>query len=59
MCELKYDKKFDPKAADFKKMRVKVRRHRPPAPLRLFHPPGFPSVGPCGLDYSGLGTLER
>jgi len=26
MCELKYDKKFDPKAADFKKMRVKELR---------------------------------
>jgi len=26
MCELKYEKKFDPKAADFKKMRVKELR---------------------------------
>ena len=26
MCELKYDKKFDPKAADFGKMRVKELR---------------------------------
>jgi hypothetical protein len=26
MCELKYDKKFDPKAADFKKLRVKELR---------------------------------
>ena len=26
MCELKYDKKFDPKAADWKKLRVKELR---------------------------------
>merc|ERR1711924_254656 len=26
MCELKYDKKFDPKTADFKKIRVKELR---------------------------------
>merc|ERR1712070_912331 len=26
MCELKFEKKFDPKAADFKKMRVKELR---------------------------------